>query len=155
MSNQDFSTTVAVNQSPARVFEAINNPRGWWSEEIKGITDRLNEEFDYHFRDVHSCKMKIIELVPEKRIAWLVLDNFFNFTNDKSEWIGNKIVFEIVPIGTKTEIRVTQHGLVPEYECYEICFNAWTGYVQNSLRNLVETGKGSPNPIETEHVSIP
>jgi uncharacterized protein YndB with AHSA1/START domain len=155
MSNHDFTTTVSVSQSPARVFEAINNPRGWWSEEINGTTDRLNEEFDYHYRDVHSCKIRVIELVPEKRIAWLVLENFFNFTNDKSEWIGNKIVFEIIPKGGHTEIRVTQHGLVPEYECFEICSNAWTGYVQNSLRNLVETGKGNPNPIETDPVSIP
>jgi len=37
---------------------------------------------------------------------------------------------------------------VPAYECYKICFDAWTNYIQNSLRNLITTGKGQPNPKE-------
>jgi len=40
-------------------------------------------------------------------------------------------------------------GLVPEYECYDICQNAWTNYIQNSLRNLIVTGKGQPNSANT------
>ena len=40
---------------------------------------------------------------------------------------------------------MTHQGLVPEYECFEICRDAWTSYIQNSLRNLIVTGKGQPN----------
>jgi len=29
--------------------------------------------------------MKIIEFAPGKKIVWLVLDNYFNFTEDKTE----------------------------------------------------------------------
>jgi hypothetical protein len=32
--------------------------------------------------------------------------------------------FEIAEKGGKTEIMVTHHGLVPEFECYDICSNA-------------------------------
>ena len=145
MQNQDFTTTILVDQTPKEVFDAINNVRGWWSEEIEGGTNKLNDEFSYRYEDVHSCKMKLIEVIPRKKIVWLVLDNYFKFTKDKSEWTGTKIIFEIAREDNKTQLRFTHLGLVPEYECFEICRDAWTNYVRNSLRNLISTGKGQPN----------
>jgi uncharacterized protein YndB with AHSA1/START domain len=145
MTTKDFTTTILVDNTPEEVFNAINNVRGWWSEEIEGATDKLNSEFDYHYEDVHRCKIKIIELVPNKKIIWSVLDNYFKFTKDKSEWKGTKIIFDIAKKDNKTEMRFTHQGLVPAYECYEICRDAWTGYIQKSLRNLITAGKGQPN----------
>jgi uncharacterized protein YndB with AHSA1/START domain len=145
MTTKDFTTTILVDNTPEEVFDAINNVRGWWSEEIDGSTDKLNSEFDYHYEDVHRCKIKIIELVPNKKVVWSVLDNYFKFTKDKSEWKGTKIIFDIAEKDNKTEMRFTHHGLVPAYECYEICRDAWTGYIQKSLRNLITAGKGQPN----------
>ncbi len=146
MSTSDFTSTILVDQSPEQAFKAILNVRGWWSEDIEGSTDKLNEEFEYHYEDVHYCKMKLIELVPNKKAVWLVLDNLFNFTKDKSEWKGTKISFEISEKNNKTQIRFTHIGLVPAYECYDICQNAWTNYIQESLRDFIMTGKGQPNP---------
>lgn len=148
--NQDFTTTILVDQSPKEVFDAVNNVRGWWSQEIEGTTDKLNGEFTYHYKDVHSCRMKLIELIPEQKVVWLVMDNHFNFTQDKNEWIGTKISFEITKKGNKTELRLTHWGLVPDYECYDICFDAWSNYIHKSLFDLITTGKGQPNPKETK-----
>ena len=148
MKTVDFSTTLLVNQTPKEVFDAINNVRGWWSEEIDGSTNQLNDEFNYHYEDVHRCKMKIIEFIPNEKVVWLVLDNYFKFTQDKSEWIGTKIIFEISRPDDKTQLRFTHLGLVPEYECFEICRDAWSNYIRNSLLNLVSTGKGQPNGKE-------
>jgi Activator of Hsp90 ATPase homolog 1-like protein len=148
MQNQNFTTTLVVDQTPEEVFNAINNPRGWWSEEIEGSTDKLNAEFNYHYKDVHISKMKITELIPGKKVAWLVMENHFNFTKDKSEWTGNKIIFEITEKDNKTQLQFAQVGLVPSYECYDICQNAWSNYINNSLRSLITTGKGQPNPKE-------
>ena len=145
MQNQNFTTTLLVDQTPKEAFNAINNVRGWWSEEIEGSTDKLNNEFKYHYEDVHRCKIKLIEVIPDKKVVWLVLENYFKFTKDKSEWTGTKISFEISNKDSKTEIRFTHLGLVPEYECYEICRDAWSNYINNSLRSLITTGKGQPN----------
>ena len=145
MDNLNFTTTLVVEQTPAKVFEAVNNVRGWWSEEIDGSTDKLNDEFTYHYKDVHVCKMKIIEIIPSKKVVWLVTDNYFNFIKDKTEWKGTKISFEIAEKDNKTQLRFTHFGLVPEYECFDICSNAWGQYIQHSLRNLITTGKGQPN----------
>ena len=148
MTASDFNTILLVDQTPAEVFNAINNVRGWWSENIEGGTTRLNDEFTYQFKDVHKCTMKLIEVIPDKKVVWLVLDNYFNFTEDKTEWTGTKIEFEISEKENKTQLHFTHRGLVPAYECYNICFDAWSNYINNSLRNLITTGKGQPNPKE-------
>lgn len=145
MTTTDFTTTILVDNSPAEVFNAINNVCGWWSEQIEGSTNKLNEEWTYHYQDVHRCKMKIAEFIPNKKVVWLVMDNYFSFTKDKSEWKGNKIIFEITKKDNQTQLQFTQVGLIPEYECYDICQGAWTTYIQKSLRNLITTGKGQPN----------
>jgi hypothetical protein len=148
MATADFTTTIVVDQTPEKVFNAVINPREWWSEEIEGSTEKLNDEFTHHYKDVHISKMKLIEVIPNKKIVWLVMDNYFQFTKDKSEWTGNKIIFEISEKDNKTQLQFTQLGLVPEYECYDICQNAWSNYINNSLRSLISTGKGQPNPKE-------
>ncbi len=145
MKEQNFTTTILVDQSPKEAFEAINNVRGWWSEEIEGNTGVLNEEFRYHYEDVHIARIKVVESIPDQRVVWLVKENYFKFTKDKTEWAGTKIVFDISKKDSKTEIRFTHEGLVPEYECYEICQGAWTTYIQKSLFALITTGKGTPN----------
>ena len=145
MENQNFTTTFLVDKSPKEVFDAINNVRGWWSEEIEGDTDKLNDEFLYHYQDVHNCKMKLVEVIPGKKVVWLVMDNYFKFTTDKTEWIGTKISFDISEKDNQTQVRFTHWGLVPEYECYTICHDAWSNYINHSLRNLIVTGKGQPN----------
>ena len=145
MNISDFTIAIVVNETPSVAFNAINNVKGWWSEEIEGSTDKLNDIFNYHYEDVHRCKMEIIELVPNKKVVWLVLENYFKFTKEENEWTGNRIIFEITEQDGKTKIQMTQVGLVPEYECFDICKGAWTTYIHNSLRSLITTGKGMPN----------
>lgn len=145
METSDFTTGFIIDQTPEEVFNAINNVRGWWSEEIDGDTQKLNDEFTYHYEDVHYCQLKIIEMIPNQKVVWFVKYNYFSFTKDKSEWTGTKISFEISTKGSQTELCVTHHGLVPEFECYPVCHNGWTQYITQSLKNLIITGKGQPN----------
>ena len=148
MKEQDFTTTILVDQTPGDVFNAIRNVRGWWSEEIDGSTSDLDDVFTYHYRDVHICRIKLIQVVPDKTIVWQVMDNYFSFTEDKHEWRNTKISFEISSKANRTELRFTHFGLGPDYECFEICKEGWTNYINGSLRNLINTGQGKPNPKE-------
>jgi len=148
MEGTDYTATILVEQTTEEAFNAIKNFRAWWSEEIEGRTDVLNEVFFYHYQDIHLCKLKLIEMVPDKKLVYLVLDNQFSFTNDKSEWINTKLIFKVSREGDKTMIHFTHKGLVPDYECYNVCFDAWTTYIKKSLYNLITTGKGQPNPLE-------
>lgn len=148
MATLDFNTTFSVDETPNAVFNAIKNVRGWWSENIEGSTAQLNDEFTYQFKDIHKCTMKLIEVIPDEKVVWLVLDNYFNFTEDKTEWTGTQIEFNISEKENKTQVYFVHKGLVPAYECYDICFDSWNGYVKKSLVGLITTGKGKPNPRE-------
>jgi len=141
----DFTITLAIAQSPQKVYAAINNVRGWWSEEIEGNTSRLNDVFKYHFEDVHRCELQVVELVPGKKVVWLVKKNYFKFTKDKTEWTGTRIIFELEEKDGKTLLHFTHQGLVPEYECYGACSSGWNQYIGQSLPSLATTGKGQPN----------
>jgi hypothetical protein len=90
-----------VDKSPAEVFAAINNVRGWWSGEIDGPTDKLGAEFTYRYQDLHHSTQKIAELVPGKKIVWHVKDAAINFVKDKAEWNGTDVVFKIAKRATR------------------------------------------------------
>ena len=144
MTTEDFTTTMLVNQTPKEVFTAINNPRDWWSGEIKGNTEKLNDEFTYRYKELHFSKQRIVEMIPGQKVVWLVTESSINYAEDKSEWTGTKISFEIAEKDNKTELRFTHLGLNSKIECFDSCSNSWSQLIQQSLFSLITTGKAEP-----------
>lgn len=145
MTDSSYTTSFTVDQTPAQAFAAISNARGWWSEQIEGRTARVGEKFKYRFEDIHRCEIQVRELIPNRKVVWRVLDNYFSFTQDRSEWKGTDIIFEIARKGDRTEVTFTHLGLIPDYECYDACSDGWRTYINGSLRDLIATGRGQPN----------
>lgn len=140
-----YTTTITVDRTPEEAFAAINDVRGWWSGEIEGNTEQVGDEFTYRYEDVHLSRQRITESVPGKRVAWEVLEGYLSFVQDKTEWTGTVVTFDISRTGDQTQIRFTHEGLVPEFECFDNCSNAWGFYINSSLRGLLTAGKGQPN----------
>jgi Activator of Hsp90 ATPase homolog 1-like protein len=149
---KSFTTSFTVNQRPDVAYAAINNVRGWWSGDNEGSTNRLGGVFTHRYENMHRCKIKIVEFVPNRRVTWLVLDNYFDF-EDKTEWQGTKIIFDLAEKGGKTEVRFTHEGLVPECQCFNVCSNAWGSIINGDLRNLIAKSNGSPNLKDGRKVS--
>ena len=148
MKEQDLTIVITVKATAQEAFKNINSVTKWWTENLEGSSEKPGDEFTVRFGDVHLSTQKLVEVIPDKKVVWLVTDSQLNFIKDKQEWTGTKISFEIVEKNNKTTIDFTHHGLVPGIECFNACSNAWGDYINNSLRSLVNTGKGQPTPKE-------
>ncbi len=146
MATTDFKLTLLTERTPQEVFKAVTNVRGWWqgyyAEEFEGPTEKLNDEFSFRAGDgVHYSKQKLVEVIPNKKIVWLVTESELSFIEKRQEWVGSKIIFDISEKGGKTQLVFTHEGLTPEIECYDSCAPAWTQYLQNKLLPLINSGK--------------
>jgi hypothetical protein len=142
MDNHNFTTTIIVEASPSKVFNAINDVSDWWQGEISGSSKKLNDEFEYRMPGIHFSKQKLVEVIPNEKVVWLVTDSNLSSFTDKQEWNGTKMIFEIKEINGRTQLRFTHVGLVPKFQCYGDCSSAWEMLVQQSLFSLITTGKG-------------
>jgi hypothetical protein len=145
MQNQDFSLHFLVDQSPKEVYDAVVNVRGWWSKEVEGNTNKLQDEFVYRHKDLHYSKQRVVEVIPNEKVVWLVTDSELSFTQKKNEWTNTLVRFEISRQGNKTQLLFTHVGLSPKIECFNDCSNGWNHYLKQSLLPLITTGEGRPD----------
>jgi len=144
MKDKNYHVTLAVNASAKEVFKNINRVTKWWTDDLKGSSQKLNDEFTVQFGEVHVSKQKLVELIPDKKVVWLVTDSKLNFIRDKQEWTNTKISFELSRNEDQTQIHFTHIGLVPQVECYNSCTKGWDYYIKGSLFKLLTEGKGTP-----------
>lgn len=148
MKAQDYHIMLIVDATPHVAFESINNVMNWWTANLEGSSQKQGDEFTVRFGEVHYSKQKLVEVVPDKKVVWLVTDSQLNFIENKKEWTNTKISFEISQQNSGTQIHFTHLGLVPEIECFDACSNAWDQYIRGSLLSLITTGKGQPEKKE-------
>ena len=145
MDNQSYTASFEVDESPEVVFNAVLNPRAWWSQKITGETEKEGDEFIFEVPGVHRTVQKLVEVVPNQRVVWLVTEAHMTFIKQTDEWAGTKIVFDISKVGDKTKLTFTHEGLMPKNECYKFCMPSWEQYVKGSLYKLITNGEGTPN----------
>lgn len=146
MSQDNFMTTFTVQQPAQLAFKSIISPQEWWSGDFEGASDRVRDMFVYRYKDLHYSKQLVTEFVPWKHVAWQVTESQLNFLENKSEWTGTTITFDVESYSNGTKVTFTHIGLKPVVECYDTCTDAWTSLIQGSLRRYIETG--NPEQIE-------
>jgi hypothetical protein len=124
------------------VFNCINDVSKWWSKDFEGSSISLNDEFVICHPGRHYSKQKLIEVIPGKKVVWLVTDSELDWLEkDKHEWTNTKMVFELIPKDDKTIINFTHEGLMPEKECYDRCEQGWNMVIRECLVNFITDGK--------------
>jgi hypothetical protein len=141
MKKDSFSYSISTSKTPAEVFKILLNVKRWWSgiyeETITGKSDELNDEFSFRAGGgAHYSKQKLVELIVEKRITWLVIESNLNFLSDPFEWTNTRICFDISVEDALTVVIFTHSGLTPEIECYNACSGGWTRYLDKLKKEL-------------------
>jgi hypothetical protein len=143
MKKQDYTATILVKPTANKAFESINDVAAWWTENIDGSSEKLNDVFTVHFGEAFVT-MKIVESVMDKKVVWNVTDCYLHWLADKEEWKNTRMVFEISAEGDSTCIEFTHVGLTPQAECYDSCVKGWDQYIKDSLAKLINEGRGLP-----------
>ena len=140
---KDFTVKISSDRTPEHVFKTVQDVRSWWSglysEEFTGETKELNDEFSFRAGDgAHYSRQKLIEVIPNQRIVWLITEGELSFIEEKDEWVGTKVIFDISEKDGKTELTFTHQGLTPETACYDSCSRGWSMYLQDKLTPLLQ-----------------
>ena len=142
MENLNYSTTIEVEKSPKEIVNCISHISKWWTRDYEGNSSTLNDEFVICHPGRHYSKQKLVELIPDKRVMWLVTESKLDWLEtDKQEWTNTKMVFDITANGDKTLVVFTHEGLVLGKECYAICENSWNVAIKEWLFDYITVGK--------------
>jgi hypothetical protein len=145
MVKQSYSNQILIYVNPKFVFNALTKEIDkWWTEfsnKINTIGDQLNVKFE----DSTSWKMDVVEFTPNQSLEWYVTSAYHNLENlsKKDEWEKTTIKWKIEESNKGSRVSITHEGLNPNLECFTICSDGWN-YFLKSLKNYLETGKGTP-----------
>ncbi len=149
----DLTMSFTVPQTPRQVFDAVNDVRSWWGTSIVGDTTTEGAEWVYLVPDIHFSKFRTTQLVQGERVEWLVLDSHLDFTEDKQEWTGTTVRFDLSQEDgpdARTRVTFTHVGLNSAHECFDVCNTAWGQYVLGSLRDRIQSGSGRPGSFSNQ-----
>jgi activator of Hsp90 ATPase-like protein len=143
MEKQNINCIITADITAKQALEKISHVSEWWAANIEGKTENTGDVFKVIFGTTW-VNFKVTEVVPDEKVVWKVTDCFLPWLNDKTEWTGSEIIWEISPAEDGVQIHFT-HTLAPQAECFNQCEKAWTGYIKDSLFTYIAEGHGMPN----------
>lgn len=140
---ESFSTTIEVANSPSEIFRCISNDvsKWWGGKDFSGSSTKVNDEFIINHPGAHYSKQKLIEVIPGKKLVWLVTESDLSWLKNKGEWTNTKMVFEIDAKDHSNFLHFTHEGLTPEKESYTRCCKGWNTVIKDWLYILIMCGK--------------
>ena len=144
MKTQNYTTancsvTIEVPKSPDDVFGHLTNDVSkFWPEEFEGKSTKINDEFIFTTGDSHYSKNKVVELIPDKKVVWLVTESIRK--TDNFDWTGTKMIFELLPNGNKTLLQFTYDGVILENE-YDRLVQICDMVIKENLYKFLMNGK--------------
>lgn len=113
---------------------------GWWTVDTRGETN-VGGVLRFRFT-AGGFDMKILELDPAGRVRWEVIDG-------PEEWIGTTVTWDLKQEGDYVIVLFTHAGWREPVEFMHHCSTKWALFLM-SLKALVETGKGAPEPNDVK-----
>jgi len=146
MEKQNFTSSISANISADEAIKKLSNVPGWWGVTFSGDAEKPKDEFVIKMGGDSFFNMTVEELIPGKRVVWLVTDCNMPWYTDKKEWASTRLIFDITEKDGTTTLTFTHEGLTPEVECYKDCAPGWTHWIATSLFSYFTTGEGVFRP---------
>src|ERR1700722_2122280 len=141
----DFSSNITAKIGSAEAIKMISKVPEWWGITFSGSSEKQNDKFTVKMGGDSFFDFIVTELIPGKRVVWLVTNCNMPWFSDKTEWTNTKLIFDLTENNGETTLTFTHKGLTPEVECYKACEKGWTHWIKTSLFSYLTTGKGDFN----------
>ena len=145
----DILQRVGIKSSLNEVYKALTTRQGlagWWTTDTQGEGNEVGGVIRFRFsvdsKEIGGFDMKVLELRPGKNVLWQVADG-------PKEWIGTKVSFELKQEGDWTIVLFKHQDWKEPVEFMHHCTTKWAIFLM-SLKSLLETGKGTPNPDDVQ-----
>ena len=123
-----------------RALTTVEGLSGWWTQDTQGESD-IGDVLQFRF-GAGEFDMKVLELDPAKRVLWEVVDG-------PEEWIGTNVSWDLKRDGDYTIILFKHQGWKEPVEFMNHCSTKWVIFLM-SLKSLLESGKGTPDPDDVK-----
>jgi uncharacterized protein YndB with AHSA1/START domain len=146
----DILHRIGIKASIDEVYKALSTRDGlaaWWTSNTHGEGkpgSKIKFSFSSGGAEIGFFDMKVLELQPARHVQWQVTDG-------PEDWVGTKVIFDLKQSGEHAIVMFKHQGWKEAGEFMHHCSTKWASYLM-SLKSLVETGKGAPNPKDT-HIS--
>ena len=144
MKQHDYHISITAPVGAEEALDHISDASAWWAKNFEGSARGLHDVFTVRFGQTFVT-FGITEFVPGKKVVWDVTDSFLHWQNDKHEWTGTSVSWEVEPVADGTRISMTHHGLNPQVECFEGCQRGWNDHIGNSLFKYITEQVGMPS----------
>jgi uncharacterized protein YndB with AHSA1/START domain len=139
----DILHRVGIESSVNATYRALTTREGlagWWTRDTQGES-RIGGVLQFRF-GAGGFDMKVLELEPGKRVLWEVIEG-------PQEWIGTKVRWDLKQEGDHAVVLLQHQGWKEPVEFMHHCSTKWAVFLM-SLKSLVETGKGAPDPEDVK-----
>lgn len=142
IAEEDYKTSITVTVSCDKALAAIANVPGWWANNFKGSAASAGDRFTVRFGETF-VDFEIAHPTAHE-VTWKVTDCNLHWQDEKKEWKGTHIIWQVNDTGEGTRIDMTHIGLLPTVQCYADCKKGWTENINKSLLHFINNGKGNP-----------
>jgi len=141
----DILHRIGIQSSPDEVYAALTSAdrlAGWWTTDTQGVGKDAGGVLKFRFGNAGGFDMKVLELNPDNRVLWEVVDG-------PEEWIATHVDWQLSQADGYTIVLFKHEGWKEPVEFMHHCSTRWATFLM-SMKSLLETGEGAPYPHEVE-----
>ena len=142
-----YTREIIVSNTPNAAYRALTSEFDkWWTPGSSPVT-AVGDTVTFRFGATY-WRMRATKLVADKGVELECVEAHHIHEGSPAsilkEWEGTKLIWNIQQQGDNTRISFLHKGLVPSFDCYEICEVGWNHYFVSSLKNYLDRGEGNP-----------